>query len=1091
MKTPPSPHLSAFCKPQAKVIFDDQITAAASWKSCPVDIRSLHSEARSQFQAMYHNLCRPEINPQILASNPRILYLSGQAGVGKSHLLQYFRQQVHQQGRGCCVNMSLPLVMQNPDDYLLNQVIEGLEKPWQESAQTSALLRVSHALLENYQRIPTSALQIFRQGQFNDHSLGLATQALCQQLCKHPEFQDLEPELLRVLLYLQRHEPRYRRRALKYLRCEPLNKTDLKILGGMPATALKTKPGIRLAQLSQVIFQVSGGPLVLCLDELENISSPVPVSAFMQSLLLLIEQAPRILLVLSCQEKAYLETCPTSLYERLHSHMTNLDLLPGCSEQEARELIVQRLKTYFKRLQLQAKANDPFYPLNIANLALTSTQTPRDILQACQQQQGKHQTGQQAASLSQKPLQYPPEQQALEKQWQDFIARLHPVLSRSLPEQAAGLQALLLHSLSQYLQEQRLTKQCQVQTQDSDILLLRGEQNTPLRLRLCNQRLQNGDLTRQLQNLLDAASLPIANQDDSIPIAVRHSIFSRSASNSVALKLGEIRRAGGMAVILEDSDWRTLWFMRQFYQQKYQQKGFQSWLQQRQPLSQLPGLQRLASFFEDLNHAVVSQPEAAHKTSKPVMPSPAPASTQQDIQRPFQFLKPGSAAIKTKPEKLLVKPHEPRQSKAPATEAQLYLPSTSGEPLSVQLGRSADKMQQRQVDLRAHIGILEENGHSAWQLSASLMEQLLLRDIPVLLVDTQGRFKHYAQPAQWQQPADPVQAQQFQALRDHLQVQYYAPGQHPDNLQDISLPVQVAGLGRLPRNERIDYCRANSAMLVALIREQGQSIATAAQKWLSQALYALTEYYHDEAVTLVQLKVFLRQHQTRQALPEADFINLLQGLKQLPVNIGLMTSEHASSTGSTTLRSQLNQGQAANLILLDLQHCTPAQQNYWVWHSLLSLNNHAEQFPGTALRQVCILDDAIDGLSPYQQIRQSGLLTQLLKRSRMAGVSLVFNSVFSNHRAESWGLLFEQQEAVELGSWFIGSMSLAKNLEKLHTLFVGTGLDPKRILPGLQTHGFYIRKAGETLRFTGKPALVKPALMQSTLTATSINAANR
>ena len=71
------------------------------------------------------------LEPSGLASG-RILLLLGESGSGKTHLMRAFRNQVHSRHRGYCGYMQMTAFTGQYGRYVLNNLIESLDKPYYE-----------------------------------------------------------------------------------------------------------------------------------------------------------------------------------------------------------------------------------------------------------------------------------------------------------------------------------------------------------------------------------------------------------------------------------------------------------------------------------------------------------------------------------------------------------------------------------------------------------------------------------------------------------------------------------------------------------------------------------------------------------------------------------------------------------------------------------------------------------------------------------------------------------------------------------------------------------------------------------------------
>src|SRR6476646_476884 len=155
--------------------------------------------------------------------------------------------------------------------YVLNNLIDSLDQPYHEpEGPTSGLLRLSTALAESSRDIPRVRIDQVREDDREPACLARMIEALADQIVVDDRFNDVDLDLIRALLYLQRDDPRIRARVLKYLRCEGLSETDREVLGGLEPRQYGGAPEWVVERLAKLMWAVEMVPLVLCVDQLED-----------------------------------------------------------------------------------------------------------------------------------------------------------------------------------------------------------------------------------------------------------------------------------------------------------------------------------------------------------------------------------------------------------------------------------------------------------------------------------------------------------------------------------------------------------------------------------------------------------------------------------------------------------------------------------------------------------------------------------------------------------------------------------------------------------------------------------------------------
>ena len=95
-----------------------------------------------------------------------VLVLLGEAGSGKTHLMRAFRTRAHGQGLGYCAYLQMTCEASNYARYMLTNLIDGLEQPYDpEGPSRTGLARLSAALLESVPGLSGTEMEAFRDGE--------------------------------------------------------------------------------------------------------------------------------------------------------------------------------------------------------------------------------------------------------------------------------------------------------------------------------------------------------------------------------------------------------------------------------------------------------------------------------------------------------------------------------------------------------------------------------------------------------------------------------------------------------------------------------------------------------------------------------------------------------------------------------------------------------------------------------------------------------------------------------------------------------------------------------------------------------------
>ena len=236
-EVPPAadPRLTAFLSPGCPEVFHSVATPTEIWQADPYDVETIHAEAR---EALDHVLYRGGRTPP--PPSGVVLVLLGEAGSGKTHLMRAFRTRAHGQGLGYCGYLQMTTEASNYARYMLTNLIDGLEQPYApDGPSRTGLARLSAALLESVPELTAAGREAFREGEGDPTRL---VDNYADRLQGTGRFRDCDLELVRVMLNLERNEPRVRSRALMWLRCQEMRPQDREWIGGAVARTDDSDP---------------------------------------------------------------------------------------------------------------------------------------------------------------------------------------------------------------------------------------------------------------------------------------------------------------------------------------------------------------------------------------------------------------------------------------------------------------------------------------------------------------------------------------------------------------------------------------------------------------------------------------------------------------------------------------------------------------------------------------------------------------------------------------------------------------------------------------------------------------------------------
>lgn len=1056
------PRFDAFCSHQGLDVFHAVTHQHQIWQPDLYDVDTIHPEARSAYERLLNRT-----DSSAASDSGRILLLLGESGAGKTHLMRFFRNQTHEQQKGFFSYMQMTSAVSNYARYVLRNTIDSFDKPYYEPfGPKTGLIEFSNALSERSGVVTPNELALLKEDDLSQEELIDLIYPIADRVIALKQFNGVDIDVIRALLYLQPGQPAISAKVLKLLRCEPLTSYDSKVLGGMAARDHDDDPLRMLRSFALLIQAVTGGAFVVCLDQLEDIHGMDDAGQrfrrAVQTIVTLAE-IPNVIIVLSCLESFYdllKQHLPKPHLDRLELDPTPISLKARRSDNEVRQIISRRLQHLYELAEIPINSSEALYPFPDAIAGQLAGKTTRDVLEWCRRQR-EHSitTGQlpgldDTSSGSRNGVE-PSQDYELSQHWNDHLAE-----SFEPPDDDRDLLHLMGHSIQRCGQE--LGHGCQFTTQiNGDYLTVNlhlkpNATQDSLLLRLCQKPARGGSLAKQIRELQQ-------NAGTHIPVALRTTEFPSNPQTKIAQQIGDFLSQGGRRAQVADSDWRTMLAIQSFEQQYGDRPDYPAWLQTEQPLSQLPSLQRI------LNLANLKL--AASSTS---------SDSPQSSQRPVQLSAPQS---ETNP------PGNP-PSPIPDLEVEPTLP----EPASaIPLGQTRTAMP-TPVDLPRealvrHAAFLGGSGSGKTTLALTLIEQLLLRGVPAILLDRKGDLCSYANPEAWDKPTDdPRLMAHRQLLRDHVDVAVYTPGTLGNAGRPLSIAITPPGLGQLPSAERQQMANYCAAALGGIMGYKSAGLDKTRMAVLGQAIAVLSTLQTDNPLSIDRLISFIAEQDPllvnaigvldpkhcKKLAEDLQTLSLIAGHLFNPQGEQLSTEQLlASSHPQKTRLSVINLGSLgdnANIL-------------FWVSQFLLNLNRYAQRHPSGQLQAVVLFDEADLYLPAQGKPSTKEPMESLLKRARSAGLGILLAT-------QSPGDL-DYRCRDQISSWFVGKVKETTALNKLKPMLSEAKTDVTSKLANQQVGEFFAIRAGDVTSLKANLSLIRaeqvPLELVQALAASGVN----
>ncbi len=1013
------------------------------WRPDPFDVERVHQEARAAFERL---LTRATTPPGL--DSGRILLLLGESGCGKTHLVRAFRSRVHEQSLGFVGYMQMTTSTSNYGRYVLSNLIDSLDQPYCEPTHPgSGLTKLSSAL---FSRCGMWAAELGERETDVEDIHQIVSDA-ADELISLPELENLDLDLLRALLYLQRHEAKIKSRVLKYLRCEDLSEPDRKVLGGMVPRIHDEDPKKMVEQLGR-LMRALGHSLVLCVDQLEDIYDPndasTPFRRAMQTVCDLADRVPSSLVVISCLRDFWQtmhEQLTRPMLDRIKSE-TPLELHSLRTAEEARLIAERRLEYLYEQENAPFDVAEPTYPLPHEGFEALAGMRARDVLNECRRYRERaiREGGLPEhfplvdglpATVGQVVTPPPATDSALDQLWNDFRAGY----KGAPPDDDSELAVLLAWALGASTDEVDTGHRFEAKTLGDTLHVEISPGDAKLYVALCNGRPQGGALARQLEQARRGAK-------GRTPVVVRTTAFPNNPKTQAAEELGRLISGGGHRAVLEDSDHRTLLALREFRQQHESRGDFAAWLRSARPLTQIKALRDVLD-LDRLRPAARAAPVAQR-----------PAGDQGAAAKPLPV-------IRTEPKRAVTPP--PTGAAIPPKEPPRKLePLRIGELDSL----SKDAVILAPHELMQHSAFLGGSGSGKTTLALNVVEQLLLQGIPAILVDRKGDLAGYANDAVWTRPLDdPRRSERRALLRERLDVALFTPG-HPHG-RPLAIPIVPDGLDSLSEFDRKQATQLAGDALGGMLAYKHTGKDKSCRTILVQAIDQLVQL-SPIGVTLEKLVYFIDEKDPRlvSAVGRLDtklFDKLVQDLETLRLN-----SSDLLGSGGEKLDMDLLLGRGvharpgkARLSVISTKFLGDNDKVlFWVSQLLIEVSRWLGRNPSTALQAVLMFDEADMYLPATRQPATKQPMENLLRRARSAGLGLMLATQSPGD--------FDYKCRDTIRSWFVGRVKEKNSLEKMKPMLSEARVDFTAKIPTQATGHFHVIRDGNVQPVKADPSVL-------------------
>lgn len=1047
------------------------------WRADPVDVELVHAAARRKFSDLLGAVTADRA-AQVQA---RILLFHGQSGAGKTHLIRALRTSAHRTGRAYFGYAQMTPDVANYADYYLRRLVASLEKPYDpDKGGQSALARLTNGLVGDASVVDPAQLDKLRDSKLSEGSLAKLVLSIADQIIAAPKFsgQNLDVNIVRALLYLQRSDPRIDQRVRQYLYGHKLNDLSQEAVAALDPNTGEGRAFEIIESLGRLMWSVDRAALVFAIDQVEDLrffdNYTERFQKAARDLIQIANRVPTSIVLVSCLAEFYgkvREVLAQSYIDRIEK-AGPVPLIETRTAEEARLIIAKRLQQDPRNdgsdptLYFGPQFFEEFGGLStrrILELAQTRMREQEgDAAPVAEEKQGFISTLAAALGFAggcdgddAEPAAAPIE---FRDHWDRFMAQSEadiPSDDESLMGVLAGALALAKDEWAGAIDAtaKRVTLTDELPAIDLTLRHAAGF-STESRIFLCNRPTQGGGLKRQIDRVLNA-------MEDKSCFMLRASDFPPNKKNQTAQAFRRFREKGGRSLLVPIPDWERMMMVREFHAQHRQDPGFGDWFQRAKLLSEVLSLVHLLR-LDMLGRSLRPGEAAAAPAAEPVDAAQTATAGPPSSQPPPIPMKGPYAADWTGWDTAAAASADPKED----IPLSLLLDETGDGASSILAGRalrSSKSITLNKDVLKRHAAVLGGSGSGKTTLALCIIEQLLLRGTPAVLIDRKGDLCSYANPDVWRSLEGEFGERrgEREKLADSIDVAVYTPGRASG--RPISITLLPNGINELPEQEQQLLANLSAAALGDMLHLKNSATHQKQSGTLSVALRILGGRFSKE-VTLVDLIGLLEDE-------DPELTDLTQrmdpsGRIRRDLVAQLDSLRHRNSAlfegGGEPLRMErlLGRGPHArtdNRTRLSIIYTGFLGDNenilFWVSQFLSEALRFCQRNPNDELQAVVMFDEADLYIPANAKPATAEPLQSLLKRARSAGLGIMLAT-------QSPGDL-DYKSRDQITSWFIGRVREDTALRKLRAAFQSeSGLDPSAVLPGQTVGEFHLVQEG-------------------------------
>ncbi|HEU0037550.1 MAG TPA: DUF87 domain-containing protein [Kofleriaceae bacterium] len=1048
------PRADAFCRADGPEVFASIEHGSQIHERDPFDVESIHAEARDAFHRLVDRAVTPEHHQR---GHGRTLLILGESGSGKTHVLRAFRTQVHEHRAGYVGYLQMTSEVSDYTRYVLRNLIDSMERPYDApTLSESALMYLSDGLADGRIPVPPDELEQLRTAELSSAELDRVVGKIVDRIVRTEGLGDLEVDLLHALLLLQRRDPAIQRRVIRFLRCESLTGYDRSLLGGLAPRELPEDPLRTLRQLARIMYELQMAALVLVVDQIEEtVPDGVTVTRLQQafdSLRAIADSIPSAVVVISCLDDVYAAVRPKlsrSLVDRIEHEPAPVRLTSQRQPDEIEQMLSRRLEYLYTSFDVPWREDEPIYPFTPAQIEAVSKFRARDCLAkfreyhaACIEaarvvptrtsgdatarpvvEETPAQTGF-VFDEAPVPPQPPPSTLELDRAWNDAL-----VAGAAVPDDDAAMLALVADALRGAAEELEL--RITVRREDAGATPRLAIEGPTIKRRLaviCNKQPQGGHLGRDLESLGALAAKGV------VPIALRNSDFQFGRGSKTAKQVGEFRKVGGLPVVLEEVELRTVVVANLLASANA--PGFATWRRTKRPLSKLDFVRQIL----DVENAQVTA-------------APAPA-------------------IETRPYPLVFEAPKPAAQPTASPPKRNSGPLTTFDPLQIRLGVTTTLRAEPQLlsleQVKTHVTFLGTTGSGKTTAALHVVEQLLERGVSALLLDRKGDLARYASDAWWNDASHPDHARK-RALRERIDVALYTPGNPQGRPLRLPLIPSLEGATAQDRQQLAQFAAGGLAAMMGY----GNSSTHRHKKSVLQCAIQLHTGERDVTLDVLLDTIDRPDPELLSSVGALQryFAGLSEDLQSLRIQRNALLSGDGEPLDVAALLPPTGAGKPRLSIINTSALTDVSVLQFWVSRLLVELARLSRKRPSPTLQGVAFFDEADAYVPATSSPPTKDPMFDLLRRARSGGLGILLATQNPGD--------FDYKARDNIGTWLVGRVAQDRAIEKMRNL-IGQYPNVASRLATQSTGQFFVLTPGRSAEIRCERSLMQTEQLSET-----------